>query len=639
MDLFDGIETDKKTEKEIANTVVGVSNSIGEEILVPAAKGRGIDAIYDKMNPRSLAGMMTFKYLKNTGVFDVRDSSLFRKIKEESKLKKFIDTVNDINTMMDKVGKNEAYKVKVEMNDMDNEAAKSTKLVNLGKGTADMGSISAEPSVSPDKTVHMNEVRSGEDEENSEIDFSASVDEKETVNRLMFLKELPASLRKYIVGYEVYGDSKAGNNGPTDYRVWKKWDDTQILKLIRKGAYVTWYGPNAGPFEAQTIGLSNGSRGKKPDPKPTQKGAIVDLDPEKHRKNFLKIKKYIKENKFSFHQVKVDEVIPVINDLRYIAEHFGEYLKEEEKKEEEEREQEKKGQPMEEKGNPVGMNLIEGQKIRKIEGKQKAQKKEVEFDFRKLFPINSRGLFVNSDILHDDNYISIYNIGPGLHDARVEGGRKEGYLGVPRIDTIINDVIGNDNFVYITGTLTKIYIPQEITIEGKSEFDEGTVYSPGEVHIMRGIYIDKEGNFKIGQIATKVNVGGENNVSTRELTATQLLKRKLITSAFRILKSEPNKDIDSYNIAAQQSGFTQGTEIQLRLMKGKSLDEIAIEDMNARIPRLEHMRKRKYGDEIDFLERQETGLIEDRPRKTRVEEKEDEEIQRVMSKPTIEGED
>ena len=90
MDLLDQLETDSKTEQEIANMVAGVSHSLGPEILVPSAKGKGLDAVYDKMNLRSLAGLMTYKYLDNTGVLDVQDSSLFRRVMEESKWNKFI---------------------------------------------------------------------------------------------------------------------------------------------------------------------------------------------------------------------------------------------------------------------------------------------------------------------------------------------------------------------------------------------------------------------------------------------------------------------------------------------------------------------------------------------------------------------
>lgn len=609
MDLLDQLETDKKTEQEIANTVAGVSHSLGEEILVPAAKGKGIDAIYDKMNTRSLAGMMTFKYLENTGVLDVRDSSLFRKIMEESKWKKFIDTVDDINTMMKKVGDNNADQLKP-----GNDTVKDVEKESIG---ADVGKVSAESSIKHDKVVNVNDITT------IPIDFEASQEEEQyTANRIMFIKGLPGKLRKYIVGYEVYGDSKLGNNSPTDYRKWKKWDDIHILKLIQKGAHVKWYGPDDGPFRGQTLGFSNGENIY------DKGGKILDAGIEKHKKNFIKYAQYIRDNKFSFHQVYVNEVIPVIEDLKYIKEHFDKYRK----------------------GKIDKEDLAECCAVEQVDGKRKAEKKEVEveiekesketketeFNFKKLFPINSKGLFVNSDELHKDNYTSLYSIGPGLHDARDEGGMKEGYLGVEKIDTIMNNVIGDNNYVYITGTLTKILIPKEIIIEEDKEDTDGIVYSPGEVHVMRGIYIDKEGNFKIGQIATRINVGSGENVSTREATAAQLLKRKLITSTFKIFKSENPKYIDKYNIITQQVGNTQGSMLQLMLMQGKDTNQIAIEAMKAQLPRLRY--KRKYGEGNNLLQGQETELIEDRPRKVHSDEINKENVQ-IPTKPVIEGED
>ena len=402
MDLLDQLETDSKTEQEIANTVAGVSHSIGPEILVPSAKGKGIDAIYDKMNPRSLAGIMTFRYLDNTGVLDVQDSSLFRRVMEESKWNKFIDTVDDINTMMMKVGDNNASQLKPGDDTVVEEEKEQENT------ETDIGKVSAEASRKTDKEINVNDITK------IPIDFEASQEEEQyTANRIMFIKGLPGKLRKYIVGYEVYGDSKSGNNSPTDYRKWKKWDDIHILKLIQKGAHVKWYGPDDGPFKGQTLGFSNGN------PIIGEKNKVISPGIEKHRNNFIKYAQYIKDNKFSFHQVYVNEVIPVIDDLKYIKKYFTDYRS----------------------GKIDKEDLAECCALAKIDGKQKVQKKEVgieveskkmeteeeKFNFRKLFPLNSKGLFVNSDELHKDNYTSLYSIGPGLHDARDEGGMKEGY--------------------------------------------------------------------------------------------------------------------------------------------------------------------------------------------------------------------
>ena len=508
MDLLDTIDLPADDTNQ-EDRIKPISNSFGNEIMVDSAKGRGVEDIYNKMDKQALAGMATFAFFKNSGVNDFRQSSLFPKIDSQDKMNQFLNTLDDINGLMKRIGKNKALSLQnIELkNDENNTSQKQ-------------GDISDTSSIK------------------SKI---ASIEKSRkrilTENKMLFLTNLEEREKKYIVGYETY--EGGSNNKPTNAAVWERWDDVSLIKLIEAGATVQWYAPSRGP-------LANKS---------------FTFDMNKHKENFEKILEYMANNAFSFHEVWIDEDIPVINSLRRIAEFSEKY-----------------------RGTKPSGNL---QKTETINGNDKAIKKEETLRLEDVFPTNPKGKFVNSNILYDDNYSSIFEVGPGLIDARVTGGFKEKYLGVEIIDTVMKDVIGNDNYVFITGTLIKVILDKDITINGDCaglkfdpiEYKMAKGQGSTEITLMRGIYIDKEGNFKIGQIATKISIGDSNNLASREATAAQLIKRKMVTETFPIFKSITEKLVDRYETAAQRAGETKGDILRTGLMEGKTIEGMTIDQM------------------------------------------------------------
>lgn len=486
------------------------SNGMGKELLVKDAAGIVMDSIFQmllKLPSGALSDSRTFRLINNSGTRHMIDSTLGMRLSDKEGWTKFSKIIKDINIMLDKIGDNNANQYRIK------EKKKN--------GVIDM------------KTQEMKEGQEkveGEDEkgEKCELEIVHNDGKKEKElnmkenNRILFIKDF-YNQSDYLTGYEVYaGDSKnIGMKGNPE--LWKKWDDENIIELIKKGAKVTWIGPKDGP-------LAN---------------VRITWAPE----NVEFLEHLVTENMFSFHQVYVPKDINVLNKIKKIGEYLQDAI-----------------------DRRVDLNSL-------LQKSKKDQKKPIiedpdddgveltstdpRYELRDLFPVNPRGRYVDTTILEDPQLMSIDQIGTGMSVLMKDGGFKEKYLGIEPVETIMNKVIGERNYTLLVGSVSLIEMQENINLEGEElEFDgnytgKGQIIKADPVHysikkskdngcfeLVRGIYIDQLGNFKICQIVVDVMIGDKESRSNQIATAKQLAARSLLTTTFPLFASVPEKDAE-----------------------------------------------------------------------------------------------
>lgn len=323
---------------------------------------------------------------------------------------------------------------------------------------------------------------------------------------MLFIKNIPSKIMSEIVGYEIYTGNAADNIGfGKNPREWDKWDDENILELARQGAEVTWYG-------VEKIEENNEE----------YLGELTYYIQSADSDIFRKIEEDIKNNKFSFHSVYIPDGIPVIKKIKDLADQL--------------------------KDKPI-ITEPEEERQQRIINRMGEYGSEKRTGIKEFFPVNSAGKFVVTDMLENPPEIAIWSLGTGLMNLRGEGVHNSNYQGVLIIDDVMKLVLGEENYIYITGTPVRIKINNEITVQNRhNKFARPRIYKPGELIVIRGLYIDALGKFKIGQVATNIQIGTTESEATRNATAQQLLIRQMVTRAypvFRTLTKDEYKTIQS----------------------------------------------------------------------------------------------
>lgn len=337
---------------------------------------------------------------------------------------------------------------------------------------------------------------------------------KKGENGFLFIKDIPPESMGEIVGYESYTKNVEDTIGfGKNPREWEKWDDENILELARNGAEVTWYGVEKIEEKLHHF--------------------VYEIKSEESEV-FKEVTKGIKDNTFSFHTVYIPKDVPVIKKIKDLTDQINN--KPITTEPEEERQQEI-------------INRIGEYGIEKKTG------------INEFFPVNPSGKYVVTDMIEDPPAIAIWTLGTGLMNLRGKGVHDSSYQGVELIDDVMKKVLGGENYTYITGTPIRIKINKDISIKDRyNKLARERIYKSGELIVIRGLYIDALGKFKIGQVATHIDIGTDESEATRNATAQQLLIRQMVTRAYPVFRTISQ---DNYKtIADMMSGLVSLVGIQ-----------------------------------------------------------------------------
>lgn len=319
--------------------------------------------------------------------------------------------------------------------------------------------------------------------------------------RIVFLGDIPDDLVDELVGYENYVDTRV-HDKPVNIGIkyapvlYYKWSDSQLINLAKQeGVTLEWLSPGVGEWKYK-YGLVfnstkfNGVNGE---------GDIYEAK--------------INNHEFSFHQVYISKINNVLVTMNALARRLDELIRMEDKMSRISKEDMKIY-------SENGVNIVE-----------KTSHDLVNEYCTNVIPQNTRG-YVMSELLDENMWHFMVKHGTGLADLMTEGGYEEEYLNVHAMMDLLKKVIGERNYVFVTGTLNKISIASGVEVNG-FKYDKGTAY------IVRGVYLDRLGNMKIGQIVTSTRAGAEKVLASSAGATIQLLKRKMVFETFRIFKSIP----------------------------------------------------------------------------------------------------
>ena len=366
--------------------------------------------------------------------------------------------------------------------------------------------------------------------------------QKEGKDRFISLNDIPDDLMHFVTGYENYVATnvhgKPVNVGMQYSTVtFNKWNDKNLLELAGKpGVTVQWYSPGIGDWENVSI---------------------LDVG-----KNLKEIKGMIEQGKFSFHQVYISPVDELIQQYLEMSNVLDKLVKQEDKLY---------------KMNPEEIKIWKEQGINIQE---QIASDIVKSYATQIIPTNEHG-YVKADILNEGLIGFTKKFGTGIANIGKKGGFDEHYTNIHAINDILNKVLGVKNFTFITGTLTKITIKSKTTISvGNGIFKTVYEYDPGTVFLIRGVYVDRLCNFKIGQIVTDIKAGQDGVLSSYEGTAVQLLKRKMLTETFPLFKSVSNlKEVS--NLVKELEGYyaSQGQYI-IDILNNHETDSLMLYQIN-----------------------------------------------------------
>ena len=410
-------------------------------------------------------------------------------------------------------------------NDLNNEANKVAAVAFANKLTFDI--LEKTGTYDPYKSTLGLKLRTkqGKDKFLRDIKLMNEFIKKKGEDGKLFIKNLTPEQMTELVGYENYSEGE--NIGlAKNPSAWEKWNDENIMQLIKKGARVTWYGEYMDSVTKQ-----------KSYPVIELGGKLYDTTEEEYKMSddekavIDALEKDIKNNNFSFHQVYIPDNIPVLDRINNLVDELN------------------KGKPQitepEEEAERINMDRI---------GEYGPEKRT---GINEFYPVNPQGKYVVTKMLENPPEIGIWNLGTGLMSLRGKGGFESSYQGVLLINDVLDKVLGKENFTYITGTVNKIVISNEIEIERPSIKVAGVDiksaprrYKPGKLFLVRGLYIDALGNFKVCQVSVKVDLGDSDEaVGTKNATAKQLLIRKMVTTVYPIFRTINKKDNETLSKA------------------------------------------------------------------------------------------
>ena len=367
--------------------------------------------------------------------------------------------------------------------------------------------------------------------------------QEEGKGRFISLNDIPADLMHFVTGYENYV-AKEVHGKPVNIGMqystvtFNKWNDENLLALAGKTAAVTvqWYSPGIGDWKNVSI---------------------LDVG-----KNLTDVKNMMQQNKFSFHQVYISPVDELIQQYLEMSIVLNKLVKQEDKLY---------------KMDPEEIKIWKEQGINIQE---QIASDIVKSYATQIIPTNEHG-YVKADILNEGLIEFTRKYGTGIANIGKEGGFDEHYTNIHAINGILNKVLGVKNFAFIIGTLTKITIKAKTSVEvGNGIFKTTYNYDPGTAFLIRGIYIDRLGNFKIGQIVTDVKAGQEGVLTSYEGTAVQLLKRKMLTETFPLFKSVSDlKEVS--NLVEELEGYyaSQGQYI-IDMLNNHETDSLMLYQIN-----------------------------------------------------------
>ena len=362
---------------------------------------------------------------------------------------------------------------------------------------------------------------------------------KRNKDGILFIKDIQPDQMINVVGYESYTNDPADNIGfaknPSE---WSKWDDENILELARQGAEVSWYGIKMvnGKLKHVTYDLKEVPSEKttsKTTPKITSEkpAKVIITEPvastsataavattttepaKKEEKVFDVIADGIKNKTFSFHAVYIPEHLPIIQRILELGEIFKD-----------------SSQPE--------ITEAEDARIQEIINSLGEYGTKKRTGIKEFFPMNDSNKYVVTDMLELPPEWAIWRIGTGLMSLRGKGVHDSSYQGVLTIDDVMKAVLGINNFIYITGTPIRIKIKNEIKIKDPEDrFARPRKYKAGELYVIRGLYIDALGKFKIGQVATSISLGKDDSEPTRKATIQELVIRQMVTRAYPVFRT------------------------------------------------------------------------------------------------------
>ena len=336
----------------------------------------------------------------------------------------------------------------------------------------------------------------------------------------LFIKNLTPEQMTELVGYENYStDENVGlAKNPS---AWEKWNDENIIQLIKQGAQVTWYGEHIDPQTEQ-----------KSYPVIELGGKLYENMSDEEKGVINAVEKDIKDNKFSFHQVYIPKNVPVLDRINSLVNELNKGKSEITEPEEE--------------AEQINMDRI---------GEYGPEKRT---GINEFYPVNPKGKYVVTKMLENPPEIGIWNLGTGLMSLRGKGAFESSYQGVLLINDVLEKVLGKENFTYITGTVNKIVISNEIEVDRPPIIVGGVEiksaprkYKPGKLFLVRGLYIDALGNFKVCQVSVKIDLGDNYGEApaTKNATAKQLMIRKMVTTVYPIFRTINEKDNETLSKA------------------------------------------------------------------------------------------
>lgn len=583
----------KSMEMEI---LPGVTNQMGKELCVPNTKSihEVLMKDFDDISPIALSNKNTFDKIRSTGTLNKYDSTLGRSIQTVEGKEKFKNDVTKIGKILGK--KDKIDNILYITND-DILGENLTGYENYSKETTDNAGVTSNPILwqkwNDDAIVKL--IRKGatvtwngytevkeKKEERKEEEKKEGEEEKEGE------KEKGEVIETEIDdGEKKEGELKENEFMTDDGRKMRYVKVTYSLEKDMEEIREEYYEKAAKMISREEIEKKVKEQLEKNDKykelSDKEKEAELARQVKKHmepliEKKMMELKKedsfvtelddierQVKNGTFSFHQVYIPEKVEVVEKMKQLSDEID--------KESEKSIEHAKSQQANQK------YIVEEEKSVEMEeedrfGEETPNMKHTGLD--SLYPMNDQGKYVDISILDEIPDTSIYLIGTGLLSLREKGVFDTGYQGVEVIEWVLQKVLGRKNYTFLIGTMTEIQIPKDIVLgeekvrlgkdPKKSTKPDSILYRNGTVHLIRGIYIDRLGNYRVGQVSTYVQIGGN---ATKNATAQQLIKRKLVTSIFKIFKSLSKDDYETAKKQLPMVSYVFGTQEKNKLIEDR----------------------------------------------------------------------
>ena len=173
----------------------------------------------------------------------------------------------------------------------------------------------------------------------------------------------------------------------------------------------------------------------------------------------------------------------------------------------------------------------------------------------------------------------------GVAKSLATGWWHDGYLPIGALNSIINTVIGENNYAIL---LSNVHERVD-----KAPGKNGAMINKKH-YICRGMFIDTLGNFKYGQVDITCEFGNTSGkVNMRHRSVQHMMKRTLIMAAYPSLKSLKEKEMDMMKRYVESLKLGYMVEGRKGLIGGQGVESVkAIEDVKP----IQEERKRTYNE-------------------------------------------